>query len=152
MLSIGNVGTIACINQAAQWCLKLNTQTQHWTNISAWTYEWKSQPCLFMALKFIYYCTNYRKLQGVKSTDVCVTQIQELWAAPRPFAMCTSPELPGAANGLLGRLKAGRGWPSPVKRQRLVKGTPLPWDSTCRVMPWMLWRTSLTYEATSTEQ
>lgn len=40
--------------------------------------------------------------------------------------MCTSPLFPGAATGLLGQMKGGRGWPCPVKSQRLSKGHLCP--------------------------
>lgn len=136
----------------AQWCLKLSTQTQHGTNISAWTYEWKSQSCLLMALKFTFHCTNYQQVPRGKN-HWCVRST-ELWTAHWHFAMCTSGEFPGVAIGLLGWLQAGQKaaftHEEPEAGQR-VTFAPRQ-SSTCLVMPWMLWRASLIYEATSTEQ
>lgn len=67
----------------AQWCLKLSTQTQHGTNISAWTYEWKSQSCLLMALKFTFHCTNYQQVPRGKNPLMC----QIHWAMNSSLAL-----------------------------------------------------------------
>lgn len=79
-----------------------------------------------MALKFTYHCTNYRKLQGVKPTDVRMTQTHG--AARSSQALCNvhfSP-VPRSCHWAPGTDEGWQRMALPREEPEAVKGSPLP--------------------------